>query len=257
MPLLKAYHRPTTIEAVLQLLSRPQVHTVLIAGGTYINARLEEPAAEVVDLQAAGLDTVHYELGQLTLGAMARLQTMVDDEKAPPLLRQMAHREGPNTLRYAATIGGVVVGGDWESELLAALLVFEATVTARSALGVQTIALPDFLANPRAALRGGLVTAISLQTGGKTASEQVARTPADRPIVAAVGRLTEAGQLRLALCGAASTPILVNPEQPLQDLRRASPLNPPADFRGSSAYRRQMALLLAGRVVEQLKAAKK
>jgi CO/xanthine dehydrogenase FAD-binding subunit len=222
MPQLKAYHRPANIAEALRLLAQPGVRTAVLGGGTYVVPHLGDGVDEVVDLQAVGLTGVSYSGDQLTLGAMVRLQT------------------------HAATLGGVVVGADRESELLAALLVFAAEVHLQSLRGSKHLALADFLLDVPAALDGGIVTAISLLTSGTTASDRVARTPEDRPIVAAVARRDPAGQLRLALCGVAQTPVLVDP-----DNVKAS-INPPGDFRGSSAYRRQMAATLAQRVIHEV-----
>jgi probable selenate reductase FAD-binding subunit len=248
MARIKAYHRPSKLAEALQLLSRPQVSTAIVAGGTYINAHLAETVDEVVDLQALNLAGVSYSQGRLALGAMVRLQTLVEDQQAPDLIRQAAHREGPNTLRNQATVGGLVAGSDPESELLAALLVSEAEVELQSGRGGRRMPLPDFLGNVTAALDGGLVTAISLAITGKGAMERVARTPADRPIVAAIARLDQNNQIHLALCGVAKTPILV---EPILDQLKAS-LNPPNDFRGSSEYRRQIAVVLSKRVIASL-----
>jgi probable selenate reductase FAD-binding subunit len=246
MAQFKAYYRPERVEEVLQLLARPGVRTAIVAGGTHLNDQRAAPLAEeVVDLQALGLDGVSEVKGRLRLGAMTRLQSLVEDERVPALLREMAHREGPNTLRNGATLGGAVVVADPESELLAALLVHEAEVELQFQSGSRHLALADFLAGLPGSVEGGVVTAVSVVTSGQGSSERVARTPADRPIVAVVARQDEAGQIRLALCGVASTPILVKLDQ-LQNLQ------PPADFRGSSAYRREMAVVLSRRVVESL-----
>lgn len=251
MPKIKTYHRPISVGDVLHLLARSDVNSVVVAGGTYINAHLPEGVEEVVDLQAVGLDQVSSAEGRLTLGAMVRLQTIVENEQAPALLREAAHRAGPNTFRNEATVGGTIVRADWESELMAALLIFEAEVEIQLAASAndgsvtRTIPLSDFQADISVALNGGLITAVSLATTGKTASERVARTPADSPIVSALARFTESGQVRLALCGVAHTPILVDPKP---DQLTAS-LNPPSDFRGSCEYRRQMAITLSRRVI--------
>jgi len=160
----------------------------------------------------------------------------------------MARREGPNTLRNKATIGGIIVGADPESELLAALLVYQTMVTVQSSGGRRQIALPDFLSNVPAALDGGLIIEVSLATTGQGAGERVGRTPADHPIVAAVARQDNEQQIHLALCGVAQTPILVEPD--MDQLKAA--LNPPNDFRGSREYRRQMAVTLSKRVIATL-----
>ncbi len=244
MPQLKAYHRPTSPTEALQLLARSGVRTALIGGGTTAVPHLKE-IDEVVDLQAAGLAEMSYSGHTLTLGAMVRLQSLVEGESIPDLLRETAHREGPNTVRHSATLGGVVVNANSDSELLAALLVFEAVVKVQTVKETRAIPLADFLANAPAALNGGLITAITLVTSGKTASARVGRTPADDPIVAAVAR-RDTERLWLALCGVAPTPILVDPQQ------IEAGLNPPDDFRGSSEYRRQMAVVLARRVVDKV-----
>lgn len=246
MPQLKAYHRPSSVEEALQLLSRSGIHTVVVGGGSYVTAYMPETVDEVVDLQALGLTEVTYTGQGLVLGAMVTLQTIVDDERAPVLLREAAHREGPNTLRNVATVGGIVAGPNRESEFLAAMLVFDAEVEVQSNKGVKNLPLVNFLRDVPTALGGGLVTSISLATMGKTASARTARTPADKPIVAALARLGDDGRVRLALCGVANVPVLVDPDNV------KAGVNPPSDFRGSREYRRQIAATLAKRVVSEV-----
>lgn len=248
MAQLKAYHRPSSVEEALQLLARPQVSTAVVAGGTHLNARLSDSIEEVIDLQAVGLDGVEFNGDRLTLGAMVRIQTLVENSHVPALIRDLAQREGPNTFRNQGTVGGLISAADPDSELLAALLVFEAEVEVRSTGGARRLALPDFLANVSTALDGGLLISVSLAATGQGAAERAARTPADSPIVAAVGRRGKEGQIRLALCGVAKTPILVSPNAD----QLKSQLNPPGNFRGSSEYRRQIAVVLARRVIAEL-----
>ncbi|NOX62335.1 MAG: hypothetical protein GXP42_10400 [Chloroflexi bacterium] len=245
MTQLQTYHRPTTIEEALALLNRPGVNAVALAGGTNLVGKLAEGVDEVVDLQAVGLNRIEHKSARMIVGAMTRLQTIVDDPRAPQILRQAAHREGPNTFRNMGTIGGVVALADWESELLAALLALEAEVTLQSVQETQTMLLSDFLAAAREALKGRLITSISVATEGKMAAERVARTPADKAIVAAVARRTPDDRLLLALSGVDSVPRLVSPD----DL---DALTPPADFRGSSAYRKTMARVLSERVLARI-----
>ena len=247
MPTLKAYHRPTNIDEALQLLARPGVHSTVLAGGTCLSTRLPPNVDEVIDLQQAGLAEVTYTGQGVTLGAMVRLQKLVDDGRAPTLLRDSARREGPNTLRNAATIGGTLCTPHRDSELLAALLIYEAEVHIQSTGGSKKMDLANFLRDVRAGLNGsGILIAVSLKTIGKTAGMRVARTPSDRPIVAALARRSDDGNIRLALCGVDTVPVLVDPN----NVKAA--INPPNDFRGSREYRRQMAATLAERVIKEL-----
>ena len=247
MPKIKAYHCPADIDEALQLLTRPSVQSTVLAGGTCLGARIPPNIDEVIDLQQAGLAEVTYTGQGMTLGAMVRLQTLVDDGRAPALLRDSARREGPNTLRNAATIGGTLCTPQRDSELLAALLIYDAQVHIQSTSGSKTMDLASFLRDVRAGLNGsGILTAVSLKTIGKTASTRVARTPSDRSIVAALARRPHVGNIRLALCGVDTVPVLVDPN----NVKAA--INPPNDFRGSREYRRQMAATLAERIISEL-----
>jgi len=145
------------------------------------------------------------------------------------------------------TISSLILAPDAESHLLAALLVLNAVVTVQNPDARRRIPLPEFLDNGEAALAGVLVTAVTLETSGKMAMARAARTPADKPIVAAVARRLPDGSIRLALSGVGTLPGLVEPEM-LGDL------NPPGDFRGSTAYRRDMANVLSQRVLDELEA---
>ncbi len=246
MSQLQAYYRPTSIADVLQLLSRQGIITAIIAGGTKIVANKNDMVTELVDLQAIGLTEVNYTGKGLFLGAMVRLQTIVDDDRTPKLLRTAIQQEGPNTFRNAATVGGTLANAGKDSQLLAALLVFEAQVKIQTLDDTKTIPLADFLCDIPSALNGGLITSVLMETMGKTVYAQVARTPADTPIVAAMARLTNNGHIRLALSGIANTPVLVDPD----NVKAA--VNPTNDFRGSTEYRRQMAAILTKRVITEV-----
>jgi CO/xanthine dehydrogenase FAD-binding subunit len=247
MSQLKAYHRPATVDEALQLMAQPSIHSAVIAGGTHIIPHLKETVEAVIDLQAVGLTSLSTETETLTAGAMVTLQTLVDHDATPFLLREAALYEGPNTFRHVGTVGGSIIAAHKESEFVAALLVYEAEVTLQSLNGSKTMMLADFLKDMPSALEGGLITAVSIATGGKTASARVARTPMDSPIVAALARRSANGTIQLALCGVATAPVLVDPTS---DIKAA--INPPADFRGSAEYRRQMAATLSRRVLAEL-----
>lgn len=234
MARITAYHRPHSLSGAVNLLKEPD--TAVLAGGTQLIPNNQGIRA-VVDLQSVGLDKIEVNAdGTITIGAMVRLQDLIDHASIPELVRQMAKQEGPNTFRHVGTVGGVVALADWESEFYAALLLFEAAVMVQSTAGEQTFPL----AGSWQLAAGELITAVTIQTEGATAAERVARTPADKPIVAVLGRRTESGTT-LAACGLAAHPILLA-ETGLDDLL------PPADFRGSPAYRLAMARVLVGRV---------
>jgi probable selenate reductase FAD-binding subunit len=242
MPRIRQYHRPESIQEALQLITRPDVTTAVLAGGTNLLAQPDTEIDQVVDLQKLELNKIRTEQGKLAYGSMVRVQQIVEHSQSPPLLRQTAKYEGPNTLRNVGTIGGLVVQADWESEFFASLLVYKAVVRLLTQDGELSIPLVDLT---KEKLHNGLVVNVIVETGGQGAYQRVARTKTDRPIVAAVGRQDKSGEIMLAFCGVSDRPVVV-PEKEIENL------NPPADFRGSSSYRRQMAIILGQRVRKQL-----
>ena len=213
-----------------------------LAGGTRLVGELETGQAGdldgVVDLSGLGLDTISVDGDTLTIGAMASLTDIVEHEVAGELadgmLRRAARGEGPINLRNVATIGGVVATAEYDSEFYAALLALNATVTIRDETGDSSMPLAELTA---CAWLGEAVTLPLMQA--RSGLARVARTPSDRPIVAAVAVVTEAGE-RVALCGVAERPMLSGSE-----------FSYISDFKGSAEYRRAMAEIVLERALAQ------
>ena len=244
MPLVAAYHRPSTLDEALSLLSSPQ--RAALAGGTTLNADREPSRLEAVDLQALGLDQVAATGGgQVRLGATATLDALRRCELLPGSLRQLARAEQPSTLRTLATVGGLVARASAGSVLLAALLAHEAQVEVAGGrnAGPAPRSLAELLAGGLSP--GSLITAVDVDPSGSTAVAGTGRTPADVPIVAAYGRRTE-GFVAMALTGVADHPVLVDVHDP------TAGLEPAGDFRGSRQYRLHLAGTLTARVMQEL-----
>ena len=240
---IREYHRPESIDEALALLARDGVDSAVLAGGTLLNGLPDHVPEEVIDLQLLGLSQIDRDGSVLEIGATATLTQLARHEVTPQVLADLARREAPNTIRNAATVGGTVAAVDPESVLLAGLLAYRASVTITDASGASQIPLTDFLASP-STLEGALITLIRVPIRGRAVVESTARTRADKPIVLVVGHRSEEEGVTLAATGVAGTPVVV-------DVDRLDELDPPADFRGSSEYRRHVARVLATRVLSR------
>ncbi len=208
MAMISVYQRPATLEAALTCLARPGA--VPVGGGTKVNATTGLQPIEVVDLQNLGLDRIERLDGRMAvIGATVTLSQLAGSEVIPDVIREAARREQPSTLRAQATVGGCVATGDRESELLAALLAHGGLVRIAAADGVREVTLQQLLA-ALPAPAGGIITAVTISTAGRSSAARTGRTRADRPIVAAVARVTADGRRRVALAGVAATPVLID-----------------------------------------------
>lgn len=237
--MITKYYRPSTLEEALTLAARAD--TVVLGGGTVVTTGRGGSDTAVVDLQSLGLVDMGFDAGALRIGSMCRLSDIVASPIVPDILRDLARREAPNTLRNAATIGGTIGTADPESQLLTGLLAFDASVDI-SRIGASTVHTLDAILDDSSLLNGGVITAVSVVTTGVATAERTARTPMDTPIVSVVARRNPDGVLAVAIAGVADRPIIVDPD-------RIGDLNPPSDFRGSSAYRSALASILTHRAL--------
>lgn len=242
MAILSEYIRPATVAEAERLLQERGESAVILAGGTQVVPDLERRARPqvdaVIDIGRLGLGAVRAGGELLRAGATATLTDLIENETAAALagglLVRAARGEGPPNLRNAMTVGGVVAGAQTDSELYAALLALGASVivTGRDA----PVLLADFAGSE------GLITEILIPLDDlRSGLARVARTPSDRPIVAAVA-VSGASGTRVALCGVGDRPIL-----------DGAPFAPYADFKGSADYRQAMAAVLKQRALAETK----
>jgi len=262
MAILAEYHRPKTLTDALELLADSTSRRVPLAGGTNLVGSLETRQRRdvdgAIDLADLSLSYIQEVDSNLRVGAMTTLTELVEHplcaELATGILPDTARFEGPQNLRNAATVGGLVALAEPDSELFAALLALNATVVAVDKDGVKShCQLDDFaISHPRVPGRPLLITEIRLPLGQAAAGHaRIARTPMDRCIVAAVvvvpanGEPTQSSPAsgangvyttRTALCGVGPRPQLAG-----------GPLVPVGDFKGGAEYRLAMAEVVGRR----------
>ncbi|MBW7882799.1 MAG: FAD binding domain-containing protein [Caldilineaceae bacterium] len=238
MAILHTYYRPASIDEAVSLWSRLGASGALLAGGTRLVGELEMRARRgvdaVIDLAELALNRIDVQGDILRIGATATLAELAEHPVARTLaqglLPKAVRGEGPVNLRNRATVGGLVAAAEADSEVYAALLALEAHITLVDPAGARHVALE--------ALEriDGIITDITLPLRElRGAIARIARTPGDRPIVAAVA-IAGRGVERVALCGVTARPVLQGVE-----------LDPPDDFKGSASYRRAMAPIVIER----------
>lgn len=244
------YFRPQTLEEALNMLARPNARP--LGGGTVLNQPSEE-SFEAVDLQALGLDKIHKVGEKLEIGATTTLQTLIESAHTPVALKVALKLEAPFNLRNMGTAAGALAACDGRSPFAAAMLALDAKCSVFDGQ-YSVISLGDLLPLRQELLRGKLITKIEIPLDARLAYEQVARTPADKPIVCAALAHWTSGRTRLAVGGWGASPSLA------MDGRDASGIEPAAhnaahdatDEWASAEYRSEVAAVLAKRCLEAI-----
>jgi aerobic carbon-monoxide dehydrogenase medium subunit len=265
---VREYARPASLEEALVLLARPQPVTRPLGGGTYV-ALAGTKAEALVDLEGLGLSGISQSGGRLRIGAMTTLQDLSQAAALPSGLRQAAEREAPHNIRQRATLGGTVALGS-SGPLLTCLSALNATLTLEP--GTRDLPLDAYLATQQAGQPDkGLIVALSFATQRRVAYTEIARTPADAPLMClSAGAEILAGRLtavRIA-CGGADQPLVTG----TQVARRFEGLSAEAcaemaaeaaaewtiawttDIRAQASYRRTMQPVLLKRAMVNLQA---
>ncbi len=270
---LREYHRPSDLDEAVRLLQRPTIATVALAGGVCVVGEGSRAIEAVVDLGGLGLDFLAEAGDTVRLGATLTLQTVIDRGAGwfAGALAEAASRMAGLHIRNAATLGGVLAGGDVNSPLSVVLAAVGARVETYD--GKSRSLTPWIELAPRimgGALRGSLITAVVVTCSPEigVGYAQVARTPADRPIVCAAAAVTALSPESIAstvvLGGLRVIPVSYNqllesaetgPYWEAAAARAAQRANddPDAvisDFLGSAEYRQGVAPVLASRALQ-------
>jgi len=203
--MIKEYHRPKTLDAALALLSRPSPKTAPLGGGTSVRNKPEIEA--VVDLQDLGLGEITLKGSAVDLGAMVRLQSIVDSPLVPAGLRAAALEETGSNLRNMVTVGGLVAGGDGTSLVKTLLVTMDAEM--HWAPADQSVGLGDWLSGDRQESYQ-LITQIGVPKSVDARYYTVRRSPADVPLVIVAVCRWQSGRIRIAGGGRTRQPFLIS-----------------------------------------------
>lgn len=258
---LREVNRPADVEEAVRLLHRKGVNTVALGGGVELVGEGGPEIDAVVDLSRLGLEVIERKEEATHLGAMVRLQTLVDDLDgfANGLLAKAARLTATWHIRNAATIGGTLMSAGGSAPFLAALSVLNGEVTMRNP-DEEIMPLDVFLAaRERLKEDRALLTGVVLRNLGDDLGHgytQIGRTPADTPIICVACQARDTGRVRMAVGGVWEK--IVSCETPDDPARSAEALGEQADgaplvndYLGSSDYRIAMLPVLIERAIRQ------
>jgi CO/xanthine dehydrogenase FAD-binding subunit len=262
------YSRPSTLQEAAKLAQ--QSNSIALAGGALTLIGVTLPYEHVIDLQQIpALQAIELAPDHVALGGAVSLQLVVEDRLVPDALKPALIRTLSPNLRNGASVGESLIAPRPLREWLAVLAASDASVQTLVAGEMQEQSVEDFIALVEKNTPTGIVTKIILpRFKGRAAlgTSYVARTPADHPIVNAAVHVqlddeTVVTSAVAVIGGASTTPILridlVNlTGNPLNDMHIdhavkpiAALVDPVGDYKGSVAYRREMAQVCVRRAL--------
>jgi carbon-monoxide dehydrogenase medium subunit len=145
------YHRPSSVDDAVAMLSELDTEAKVLAGGQSLvplmSMRLAAPAHLVDINHIPGLATVEVTSEHVRVGALARHTQVERDASAfaaLPLLRQATRLVAHPTIRNRGTTVGSLVHGDPSAELPAVLVLLGGVVELSGPDGVREVPADDF-----------------------------------------------------------------------------------------------------------------
>ena len=276
------YRTPKSLKEVHQELREFGADAKLIAGGTALvimmRQRLVRPSSLISLRMVRGLNGIAEKDGALRIGGLAthrEVETSTLVRRRVPLLAETYRHVATIRVRNMATVGGGLAHADPNQDPPPTLMVLGATLKASSAGGSRVIPLEEFFTDyyetvlkPDEIITEVSVPRLPANSGGAFV-KFLPRTADDYATVsaAAVVILDRARKIftdvRIAL-GSVGTTVLRAREaeailrgQPVkaEALREAAEkakqaVDPVSDFRGSAAYKKEMAGVFVRRALE-------
>ena len=275
------YHAPTSLEEALSLLDQYGEDARPIAGGTAMVNLLKQNlvyADHLVGLgKVPGLRGITRSNGDLRIGALTKhreVERSAEVAEAAPLLQEAYSRVATVRIRNMATVGGGLTHADPAQDPPPALIALGARVMLVSSGGTRELPIEDLFVDyyETALAQGEILTEVVVPAQPQGARgvylKFLPRTEDDYATVAvaALARVEDGlcANVRVALGAVAPTPVRATAVeaalegQPVTaDAIRtaaeavAGQVDPLADFRGSSEYKRDMAVVFTRRALEQ------
>jgi aerobic carbon-monoxide dehydrogenase medium subunit len=258
---------PRSLEEALALKAERGEEATVVAGGTFVGilvrARLLAPTTFLSMRHVPELAYIEAD-GELRLGAMATHRSV---ERSPvvratwPALAATFALVASPRIRNQATVGGVLADADYASDPPSLLLALDARAVARSFRGEREIPIEELIVGfyETSLEPDELIVEVRVPDGPHHAVYRKfrSRSHEDRPCVG-VAACRRNGELRVVVGAVAERPQwfpkLCDPRADPAEIGRAyaEAIEPIADVRGSSAYRRRVIAVEVRRALEEL-----
>ena len=276
------FHAPATLPEALSLLAEHRDDGRPIAGGTALVVLMKQSLVDADHLislhRIPGLDSIRNEADGLHIGGLTKHRDVEQSplvQGAAPLLADVYRHVATVRIRNVATVGGGLAHADPSQDPPAGLIALDARVRLVSSAGERFVSVADLstdyyetVIRPDELIAEVIVPAQA--PGARSVYlKYLPRTMDDYATVAVAATARVEGGivrgLRVALIAAGPTPVHATAVESALEAQSATPqsirqaaeavadqVDPLDDFRGSSSYKRDMAVVFTRRALEQV-----
>jgi carbon-monoxide dehydrogenase medium subunit len=276
------FYTPKTLDEALELLDEHQDDGRPMAGGTALVVLMKQSLLDADHLislaRVPGLSGIRLDSDGLHIGALTHhrdVETSPLVKQHAPLLADVYHHVATVRIRNVATVGGGIAHADPAQDPPPGLIALDAKVKLQSKDGERTLPITDmFVDYYETAIEPGellteLIVPATPADARTTYIKFLPRTADDYATVAVAARAQlldgKVSNLRVALGAAGPTPVhataveaaLEGQTPTAESIRQAAQavadqVDPLDDFRGSSDYKRDMAVVFTRRALERV-----
>ena len=240
--MIEHYLKPDSTAQAIELMKQHLGVATYFAGGSKLNAAPTKTEKTVaISLANLELDNIEQQGEALHIGAMCRLQTIVDSELVPVAIKQAAAFVYSRHVRNQATVGGEIAAVQDEALLLPSLIALKAKLELAESGEMD---IEEYIASDK---QGLILKVIIPNVNLMCLGYNITRSAAGLSIVTAAVSVEKTGEKIIALEGVAPTPVRLRDVES-QDLKGelleqavADAIYPEADIRGSVEYKRYIA----------------
>jgi aerobic carbon-monoxide dehydrogenase medium subunit len=269
------YAAPETLQEAITILAGGGEDAKLLAGGhsliPLMKLRLAAPSLLIDIRKVPGLAGIQRENGSVRIGALTR-HTELEHAAELGVIAQVAGTIADPQVRNRGTIGGSLAHGDPASDLLAVMLICEATVTLQGPGGQRTLAAGELFKDylETAIAPDEVLTEIRFPVldGWGHDYQKFNRRSEDWAMVAVSVVVKRSGDtcedVRVGLTNMSSVPLRATA---VEEALRGQPLSteniakaaeqaaegtdPPGDLNASPEYKRHLARVLTRRALQE------
>jgi len=268
------YHRPSTVDEAIALLTKHGDDAKVLAGGHSLipamKLRLARPTVVIDIARIANLSDIREAGGRIAIGALAThraVETSALLKSKCPLLAETAAVIGDVQVRNKGTIGGSLVHADPAADYPAAILALDAEIEVAGPRGRRTIRAADFFVDllQTSLAADEILTEVRVSATPPTVAyvktEQKASGFALAGVAVVVGkegiRIGVTGVAPTAYRATASEQVLAGQSSPsaetiaLAAARAADGVDPLSDIHASADFRAHLARVNTRRALEK------